>query len=241
VIEAVSNMMILFDPAAALYVPPDIQSEYFLVRAVDVHDVDVVGATLVGWNDPALEPVQAHGILFKSVDRASIRDCRVIAARHDGIYVGGGPGAPCTRVRVTGTQVAGAGRNGLRVAHARDLVVQGCRFVATGGIPEEAGVDFEPETGNVNSDIRFIGNLCANNRTSGLTISSRLTQMRILVVGNTFRNNTTHGINTGCDEVLFHGNVFRDNGADGIQFGTAHGLAVGNTFNGNQGMGIDFS
>jgi parallel beta-helix repeat protein len=199
----------------------------------------VLGATLVGWPDPALEAVQAHGILVKASHQVTVRACRVIGMRHDGIYVGGGPDMPSRRVTITETTCEGAGRNGLRIAHGRDVLVEGCTFLHTGGIPEQAGADIEPETGNSNEDIRFIGNRCSENGTTGLTVSSRPSQTGVVVSGNTFEQNGTHGVNCGGSGVVLHSNVLRANAGSGLKMSATDLTITGNTFADNGHFGIN--
>jgi hypothetical protein len=147
---------------------------------------------------------------------------------------------PSRRVRIERTIVQRAGRNGLRVSHGRDVVVSGSSFVGTGGIPEGAGVDFEPETGNVNENIRFIGNRSSDNAASGVTLSDRPTQSGILLADNTIERNTTQGINCTVAGVVMTGNAVRDNGANGLKLQAADCVVAGNTFAENAIHGIDF-
>lgn len=241
VINLVSNTRVVFDPAAALSIQPGITTPYFFVRAVDVRNVSIVGARFFGAPNPSLAAVQAHGILLKGAEDVTIRDCALFGLRHDGIYVGGGPDAPSRRVCIADTRAIGCGRNGLRIAHGRDVLVTRCEFSGTGGIPEEAGADIEPETGNLNSDIRFIGNLCAGNRSSGLTISSRPTQQGITVVGNTFADNTTHGLICGAPGVVLHGNLSWRNRASGLKLQSPDVSVVGNSLCDNGILGVNFA
>jgi polygalacturonase len=241
VIDLVANSSVVFDPAALLYMRPRVVDRYFFIRALDVGNITISGATLVGWPDPTLESEHAHGIVLLGASDVTIRDCRLFGIRHDGIYVGGSPEQPCQRVRIERSQCVASGRNGLRIAHGRDVLVTGCRFTATGGIPEEAGADIEPETGNLNSDIRFVGNVCDNNRTTGLTLSSRETQRSITVVGNTFSDNQTHGVICGANGVVFHGNYAWRNRASGLMLQSADLSVVGNSLCDNGSLGINFA
>jgi hypothetical protein len=240
IIEPVSNTTVLFDPAASVHVAPTLTSRYFLIRIDQVHDVTVIGADLVGRNDPSLAAVHAHGILITTASHVLVRDCRVTSARHDGIYIGGGPGLPSTQVRIERTHVRSAGRNGLRVAHGRDVLITGSSFVGTGGIPEGAGVDFEPETGTVCENIRFIGNRSADNAASGVTLSDRPTQSGILLADNLVENNHTHGINCTVADVVMTGNVVRNNRATGLKLQAPNCVVAGNSFLANGTLGIDF-
>jgi hypothetical protein len=240
VINLASNTRVVFDPAAVLFIQPRLVTPYFFVRAVDVQNVSIVGARLVGWPDPQLASVQAHGILLKGAADVTIQNCLLLGMRHDGIYIGGGPAQPSRGVRVLNTRCIGCGRNGLRIAHGRDVLVRGCEFSGTGGIPEEAGADIEPETGNLNADIRFLDNYCAGNMTSGLTISSRPTQVGLAVVGNTFATNTTHGLVCGAPGVVLHGNLAWRNQASGFKLLSADLSVVGNSLCDNGVYGVNF-
>lgn len=251
-IAPVTNQRIRLESEAVLQASATSSSGvYYVIKILDVSDVLVEGGTIIGDRATHIGVLgeSGMGIYIANSSGITVRDIETRDCWGDGIYVGGtGTTGVSTNVRIENVRSDNNRRQGLTIAAAYSVVVDGGSFTNTNGTAPECGIDIEPNpgkgevenvvvqnarcTGNnghgiavsqtICKNVKLINNTCAVNGLSG--IQSAFIGSDILISGNTVSENTEHGINILGDnayitrEINVSNNTVNDNGQTGIRF-----------------------
>ncbi len=251
-IAPVSSQRIRLETEAVLQASStDSASVYYVIKILDVSDVLVEGGTIIGDRATHIGVLgeSGMGIYIANSSNITIRDIETRDCWGDGIYVGGtGTTGKSTNVRIENVISDNNRRQGLTIAAAYSVVVDGGRFTNTNGVAPECGIDIEPNPGKgdvenvvvqnawcsgnnghgiavsqtICKNVKLINNTCINNLLSG--IQSAYIGSDLLISGNTVTDNTQHGINIQGDnsyvtrEINVSNNTVKNNGQIGIRF-----------------------
>lgn len=227
----------------------------FRVITVDsVSNVMIWGGTIDGRLDlfaPATE--QRHNISIRNSNRVRLWDITTKNAKGDGVYVGDQNGLS-TDVFLQNILSDGNYRQGMSVSHVSGLLAINCIFQNTAGTDPRAGVDIEPNVGNVVCEnIKFFGCTFSGNANFGFLVaiqtSPTVRQGDITLVGCDIVGNGANGSGGGIrligvtDFSMFGGSIrgntgpgIVNNGASlstnvnfeavAVELNTQHGFAV---------------
>jgi parallel beta-helix repeat protein len=251
-VSPVSNQRITLEQEAVLQASASSSSGvYSVIRIFGVSDVIVEGGTVIGDRATHIGVLGESGMGIYVADSSgiTIRDVETRDCWGDGIYVGGtGTTGKSTNVRIENVRSDNNRRQGLTIAAAYSVVVDGGSFTNTNGTAPAAGIDIEPNPGKgevenvvvqnarcsgnnghgiavsqtICKNVKLVNNTCVLNGLSG--IQSAYIGSDLLVSGNTVTDNTEHGVNIQGDnayvtrEIIIDNNTVKNNGLTGIRF-----------------------
>lgn len=218
-----SRMHLRLAPDARLVARPNAEPRTYVLLASQVSDVEISGGQVVGDRDAHAGGGEwGHGIAVRGSARVTVRDVRVSRCWGDGVSVGGErPGArgwasiPSEDVVLSGVASIGNRRQGLTIAHARDVQVHGCEFADTAGTLPECGIDIEPDPPGVTNRATIEDCRIHGNRGSGIQIHKRT--RGVTIRGCTIEGNGGYGVlAVGSEEGTVVDNVIRGNALQGV-------------------------
>ncbi len=191
-----SNQTLTLSDDTVLKAMPTSSSVSSVLVVENATNVTITGGTIVGersehtgaggeWGMGILITGGAENVM---VSNLTITDCW-----GDGIYVGG---TPIVR-NVTIDNVIGDGnrRQGLSVTNASGVIVTNSVFKNTSGTAPAAGIDLEPNEGELVENVTIIGVTCTGNQGGGLDLMGWLGTIRaITVTDSNFANNGESGL-----------------------------------------------
>jgi len=149
----------------------------FLFSATNVSNLALIGpgATLRMQKAEYTEGEWRHALAILSCRNVKVVGLVLKESGGDGIYLGRGPkGSPAANENILIKEVTcdGHRRQGISVITAKDLLIEDCALINTGGTAPQAGIDFEPNAKDeklVNCVVRRCR--IENNRGPGFTLN----------------------------------------------------------------------
>jgi parallel beta-helix repeat protein len=227
---------------ARLVAKPNAAPRGYVLTVERASDVRISGGSIVGERHAHLGHggEWGHGIMVRGASRVSISSMRISDCWGDGISIGacklgGGRALPSSDIDITGVTCTGNRRQGLTIGRSRRVRVRDCEFSDTGGTAPQAGIDIEPDAGDVAQDVRIERCVVRGNRGPGIQVWKRTHDIAIVdctiegnrnagvlvaggsgltIAGNRIRGNASAGVTVrgGSDGVRVTGNRFEDNG-----------------------------
>lgn len=111
--------------------------------------------------------------VWENSARLTLRDCRVINACLDGIYVSNNnPGSATnpTDILFENCSAYNSYRNNMSLVAGTRITVKGGEYLSANGTAPEAGIDVEPDVGQTLTDVLLEGVVCSDNTKMGIQI-----------------------------------------------------------------------
>nr|WP_314844334.1 right-handed parallel beta-helix repeat-containing protein [uncultured Microbacterium sp.] len=198
----------------------------FLVSGVS--DVLIQGVRVDGQRTLFASSEWQHGFyIVLGAQRVALRDVEVFNCNGDGVYVGHQGGA-AKDITLENVHSHGNNRQGMSVSHVSGLTATGCRFRTTSGTNPRAGVDIEPNTGDVVCEnIKFVSCTFSGNGHFGFLVAFAYTptvhQGGIELLGCVIEANGVDSVNfggglnlRGARDFTMTGGVIRNNVGPGV-------------------------
>jgi nitrous oxidase accessory protein NosD len=251
-----SRMHLRLARGARLVAKPNAAPRGYVLLVERASDVRISGGRIVGERHAHLgrSGEWGHGIMVRGASRVSISSMRISDCWGDGISIGasklgGGRALPSSDIDIAGVACIGNRRQGLTIGRSRRVRVRDCEFSGTGGTAPQAGIDVEPDAGDVAQDVRIERCVVRGNRGPGIQVWKRTRDIAIvdctiegnrnagvlavgatglLVSRNRIRGNPAGGVvvRGGSNRVRVAGNRFQDNGRPGFRHGMARHVRV---------------
>jgi parallel beta-helix repeat protein len=236
------HMHLELDQDAQLIAIPNDAERAYVISVLGKRDVEISGGRIVGERDKHLGTTGewGHGIMVRGAQGVTLRSLHISRCWGDGISIGGisGKGGadsiPSRDVVVAHVTCDGNRRQGLTVGRSRQVRVIRSSFINTGGTKPAAGIDVEPDAGDIARGISIAHCLMADNEGPGLQLYHRSSD--VTVRRCTIRGNRGDGIYvTGAEDSVIADNTISGNRLRGLSVrGRSRGLLVsGNRFVGN--------
>lgn len=236
-----SRMHLALAPGARLMAKPNDAERAYVITAQHLQDVEISGGRLIGERGAhrGTTGEWGHGIAIRGCERVTIRDIHVSHCWGDGISIGSTKHAggilPSNDVVIERVQCVGNRRQGLTIGRSRRVRVYDSHFLDTGGTLPGAGIDVEPDPGEIARDVLIARCVMRNNEGPGVVLYKHVFDATVrdcliesnrahgvLVLGaqdcviedNTIRLNRISGVGVrpGAREVTISRNEFRNNG-----------------------------
>lgn len=197
-----SHVTLRFMPGAVLRALPNALPNYAMLRIHDVVNVQIDGGTLVGERDHHLGNAGewGMGLDIRGSHDVVVQDMQISNCWGDGIYIGSSNGADtgaCVDITLRRLVVRGNRRQGLSIVCCHGGLVEQCEFSDTAGTAPAAGIDMEPNAGNVVSNVRIVNCIVEGNQGDGFQFYAAAAGARILdcsVEGGASRSNHRYGV-----------------------------------------------
>jgi polygalacturonase len=222
-----SNMTLSLASAAILKALPWAGPGSGVVRVYNLTDVSIIGGIIDGNKDHHTPPIPCDwrvcgqwGMGIDVYDSTNLYIEGVIAMNcfGDGFYFGGSANAnPVSKnIRVYKVTADLNRRQGLTITSVDGMTIDHSLFKNTDGTNPMAGIDMEPDPGNVVKNVSVTNSVFINNSGAGLMLwagPDNQVVNNITVTGNTMSNNTpNYGIwMLNVQDTVVHNNVMQGN------------------------------
>jgi polygalacturonase len=235
-----SHVRLELNSAAVLKAIPNSLSRYWVVKAWNVNNVEILGGTVMGdrTSHRGSSGEWGYGINIQGSSKVYVHDITVSNTWGDGLLVGAtGSGSSAvlsngvTLNRVTSTNNR---RQGLTICPANQVYVVNSTFTGTSGTAPQAGIDIEPATQGKVNQVRLENTTLSNNAGNGLEVHTNVNGLTLYKV--TSKNNKGFGVYTGGPtNVAITSSTLTENYLFGVSISanTAYVTITGNTINWN--------
>ncbi len=214
---------------------PNTGSRLVIVQNATNVIIDGEGGSIDG-NKAAFTPAteQRHNVHIVGATNVTVRDLLTFNAKGDGIYVGDQTNGAARDVYLENVVSDQNWRQGLSISHVSGFTATHCDFTNTAGTDPQAGVDIEPNVGNVVCEnIRFFGCTMKGNAHFGFLVAIQtnptVKQGDILLCGCDIVGNGAAGDGAGggirligvTDFTMLGGSVRGNTGPGVVMNGTA--------------------
>ncbi|MEL4106099.1 right-handed parallel beta-helix repeat-containing protein [Oscillospiraceae bacterium WX1] len=191
-----SNQTLKLADNAILQALPTASANYSVLDISGVTGVTVTGGKIVGDRDThrGTSGEWGMGILIENgANNVAVTNITITNCWGDGLYLGGGTAV--TNIRLEGVTADNNRRQGLSITNATGVTVTNSTFKNTQGTAPEAGIDLEPNEGQVVANVTITNTVCTGNAGSGLEIMGWLERIKdVTVTGGNMSDNEDAGI-----------------------------------------------
>ena len=226
--------------SAYLKAIPNSAARYWVVKAWNVNNVEIVGGHVAGERSQhqGTTGEWGYGINISGSSNVYVHDIQIANSWGDGILVGAiGSGSTAvlsngvTLNRVTSSNNR---RQGLTIAPATDVYVVNSNFNGSNGTAPQSGIDIEPMTQGTTQHVRLENTTVSGNVGNGLEVHNYVSD---LVLNKfTSQNNRGYGVFTNSpNTVTITNSTLTQNYLFGVAINgsTSNVQIVGNTINYN--------
>jgi parallel beta-helix repeat protein len=250
-IQLKSQMTFRLAPGAILQAIPNNQGNYQVVEIRNASNVNVVGGTFEGERGAhsGTTGEWGHGLTINSSKNVVVEDVLAKECWGDGFYVGGSGTSNVSFCKVVADHNR---RQGMSITFADGIVVRDSTFKNTTGTEPEAGIDIEPNLGEIVTNVLITTSKFEGNAGGGLQIGPAIADMattfvtKTTVVDNTFTGNGVGAISppnygiqlSACTGDVLQNNTLTNNSGIGIGvLYTTNATVKGNTVTGTKVLG----
>lgn len=225
-----SRMHLQMHPDAKLIAKPNGASDYSVVLAERVEDIEISGGHVIGERDSHQGTANKGGlcVAIKGCKRLTIRDIRISKAWSTGLSISckpvwRAPLAMSRDVAIVGVVSTDNRRNALAITNCIDVKVYDSEFSGTNGVKPQVGIDIEPNPDAYGSNdycdrIHIENCVISDNARSGVVIWRRARNVTIKKC--VLHRNASSGVFTDSPRnVILTGNTISHNGANGLFIG----------------------
>ncbi|UOO37034.1 right-handed parallel beta-helix repeat-containing protein [Oscillospiraceae bacterium CM] len=209
-----SNQTLKLADNAILQALPTASANYSVLDISGVTGVTVTGGKIVGDRDnhSGTGGEWGMGILIENgANNVAVTNITITNCWGDGLYLGGGTAV--TNIRLEGVTADNNRRQGLSITNATGVTVTNSTFKNTQGTAPEAGIDLEPNEGQVVANVTITNTVCTDNAGSGLEIMGWLERIKdVTVTGGNMSDNNDAGIYIeNAENLRFNGTTVSNN------------------------------
>jgi parallel beta-helix repeat protein len=235
-----SRMHLAMSPGTRLLAKPNAAERAYVLNAYRVSDTTISGGRIIGERSKhkGTTGEWGHGLMIRASERVNVRDMHISHCWGDGISIGGAKvGAafvPSREVTIERVSCVDNRRQGLTIGRSRRVRVFDSEFIDTGGTLPGAGIDVEPDEGDIADDIVIARCTVRGNRGAGIQLYKRVSDATVRDC--LIEQNKGHGILTlGASECVIENNRIRENvlGGVGVRPGTRGLVVARNEFDDN--------
>jgi len=235
-----SRMHLAMSPGTRLLAKPNAAERAYVLNATHVSDTTISGGRIIGERSKHKGKTGewGHGLMIRAAERVNVRDIHISHCWGDGISIGGAKvGAkimPSRDVTIERVSCADNRRQGLTIGRSRGVRVFDSEFIDTGGTLPSAGIDVEPDQGDIADDVLIARCTVSGNQGPGIQLYKRVSDATVRDC--LIEHNRGHGILTvGASDCRIENNRIRENvlGGVGVRPGTRGLVIARNEFDDN--------
>lgn len=270
-----SNRNVVMNPETVIKVLDGANNSTGIFRIWGVANVyiDGNGANIIGDNASRVSVSEAqHGVFISESSSVRVSNLKCSGFQGDGIYVGAAT-TQCSLVVLDNCECTDNSRQGLSITHADNVIVSKGKYYGNGvtnSASPRAGIDLEPNTGQIVSNISLIDVELFNNVDGGILIQDGngpvydvtveachshdngavwggmfvTTAKRVHAINNKMIDNASWGIKyqASAADCNITGNMCRGNAGDGYVLTSTSRMTVFNNRSiSNGGVGYNIS
>lgn len=169
-----SNVIFRMADSARLIADTTSHERYYIIKAVRVHDVQILGGQIIGDRDYHIGTSGEHGygIAIQGCDNALVKNTNISNCWGDGLIVGGSSGKVSTNVTIKSVVSDNNRRQGMSIFNVNGLLIDSCQFSNTKGTKPGDGIDIEPD-GGVAENITITNCKLFKNEGNGIEMNAK--------------------------------------------------------------------
>lgn len=217
-----SNIIFRMADSARLVAEASKNERYYIIKASNIHDVQISGGQIIGERDHHLGTGGEHGygIAVMGCDNVLVKDTKISNCWGDGFIVGATKGTTSTNITVKGMWSWNNRRQAISVIEVDGLLIDSCRLFNTNGTPPQDGIDIEPDvhpTPRSAKNITITNCDIYSNKGNGIEINARKGNIikNVTIQNNKIHSNKYSGYCQRGDNVVFTNNWLYGNKYDG--------------------------
>jgi len=162
---------------AVLRAKPNSATNYAILQIKNVSNVIISGGSLIGDRDQHLGTAGewGMGVDIRGSHAVLLDDMHISKCWGDGIYVGSSTGiasGTCSDITLRRVIAEQNRRQGLSIVACSGALVEQCEFNNTNGTAPAAGVDLEPNAGEIVENVRIVNCAVRGNQGDGIVFSA---------------------------------------------------------------------
>jgi parallel beta-helix repeat protein len=186
-----SNVNLRLLPGAVLRAKPNAASNYAILRIRNASNVSISGGNVIGDRDQHLGTAGewGMGVDIRGSHTVLLDGVHISKCWGDGIYVGSATGTgsgTCSDITLRQVVSEKNRRQGLSIVACSGALIEQCEFNDTNGTAPAAGIDLEPNAGEIVENVRIINCVARGNQGDGF-------QFYAEAAGALLRSNTIEG------------------------------------------------
>ncbi len=216
-----SRMHLAMSAGTRLLAKPNAAERAYVLNAHRVEHVEISGGRIIGERGAhrGTTGEWGHGIMIRASTGVTVHDMHISHCWGDGISIGGakvGAGSvPSRDVVIERVQCVGNRRQGLTIGRSRQVRVYDSAFLDTGGTLPGAGIDIEPDDGDIAKDVVIARCVASGNQGPGIVLYKRVSQATVRDC--LIESNRGYGVLAlGASHCVIEDNRIRLNGLAGI-------------------------
>ncbi len=248
-LNAKNNITIRLSSNAVLKAIANNQANYGIIRIENVSNVNVIGGKLQGERaqHQSTTGEWGMGVEIYTANNVVIEGVTAVDMWGDGYYIG----RNSANVTMCSVIADNNRRQGITVTSVNGAVIKNSIFRNSKGTHPSAGMDIEPNDGEIINNLQVLNSQFNNNQKSGIQLSfpsvaaaSSASVSNVTISGNTIINNGVVGTYSAGIYISAHkyvkitNNIVKDNAQDGIIMING---ARNNTINGNTVTGSGYN
>lgn len=177
---------------------PNNAQRYWIVKAWNVNNVEIVGGNFVGERakHQGTAGEWGYGINIQGSTSVYVHDTTISNSWGDGILVGAtgwGSSAVLSRdVTLVRVKCKNNRRQGLTIAPSTQVYVYSSSFTGSNGTAPQAGIDIEPQTQGSTQQVRIEGTVMSDNAGNGLEVHNNVSG--VVLTTSKAENNKGFGV-----------------------------------------------
>jgi parallel beta-helix repeat protein len=171
-----SNVNLRLLPGAVLRAKPNAATNYAILRIKNASNVSISGGSVIGDRDQHLGTAGewGMGVDIRGSHAVLLDGVHISKCWGDGIYVGSSTGTgsgACSDITLRQVVADQNRRQGLSIVACSGALIEQCEFNNTNGTAPAAGIDLEPNAGEIVEKVRIINCTARGNQGDGFLFS----------------------------------------------------------------------
>jgi hypothetical protein len=214
-----SNMHLELSDNARIICKPNNHTNYYMLRAKLVHDVEISGGQIIGDRVGHIGTTGewGYGVRLEGATKVTVHDTKVSNCWGDGLIAGGSSGTYADDIWFWNVISDNNRRQAITIGLAKNGRIEGCTLTNTNGTAPQAGIDFEPDSGPAFNWV-VKNNIITGNAGAGILMWQH-TSHDIVINNNTVNSNHWGIYGDSVSNIEVSNNICRSNSNQGIRVG----------------------
>lgn len=216
-------------------------------RANQINHLCISNITMIGWKQETTETTEfTHGLSISGSENVVVKNCSFLYFRGDGVNVSYSNGVISRNIILSNIVSRYNHRQGLSIIGVDLMLVENSEFSYTSGTNPQRGIDIEPNTNEICTNIVLNNIKCIENYGGGISINGtrgtveNVTLKHYYFEGHTTNEGSSPGLNfLRCSNIIIDGYVLKPTFGYGVVFDNAayenirllNGIVIGNLQN----------
>jgi polygalacturonase len=142
-----SKVILSMADSARLIAAGTSHERYCVIKALNIHDAQVLGGRIIGDRDYHLGTTGEHGygIAIQGCDNVQVKNTNISNCWGDGLIISSAGGIPSTNTTLKSVVCNNNRRQGISIFEVNGVLIDSCQLSNTNGTKPGDGIDIEPD------------------------------------------------------------------------------------------------